>query len=110
MDFVLTELWVEVEELIRRGARAVFLQGHLNDVEPEHSQGFMIAARRQVGDVVGGVVSANTSAELAAGGGETEPHQINIGQLHVGAMMPLIERKGARFKLAHKLVVVHAVL
>ena len=67
----------------------------------------VVAAGWVLGDVVARVICLDAGAHSPQRFVEGMSREIGVGDAHVGAVGPLIERKGERFELAEKLAVVH---
>ena len=107
MNLFLAQLRVKLKELIGRRQSAIFLERHLDNAQPELSLRLVIAARRGIQNMIGGIVSANSIAELDPRNFEPVALKVKISQLDVGAVMPLIEWQGAGFELFDEFGVVH---
>jgi hypothetical protein len=107
MVLLLTKLRVEVKKLVGRCWRAILLDRRLNNAQPELGHRLMVAARGRIRNMVGVVVCANSIPELDYSILEAMSHQVNISQLYVRAMMPLIKWKRAGLELFNEIVVVH---
>lgn len=99
---------MEIKKLVRRRPLAVLLYRGVDDTKPGLGHRFMITARWPLLNLVGSVVSTNAITEFLGGNLETETRCINICELHMCAMMPLIKWEGASFKLFEKFVVAHS--
>ena len=98
---------MEIEEGIRRRQRAIHRDRRVDDLQPRHGHRLVIPARGFVRDLVGGVVGPDAVAQLVGGRGVAQARHIQIGQLDMRAVMPLVEGKRARLELPDKLVVIH---
>lgn len=107
MILLLTELRVKIKKLIRCLLRAILLHCGPNDAQPELGDGLVVTACWLIGNMIGGVVSADPIPQLHPRNLEAVTHQVKISQFDVCPVMPLIERKCAILKLPDKIVVIH---
>jgi len=107
MRLFLAQLRVKLKELVSRRQGAIFLERHLDNAQPELGHCLMVTARWGIRNMIGGIVSANSIAELDPRNFEPVTHEVKISQLDVGAVMPLIEWQRAGFELFDEFGVVH---
>jgi len=102
----LAKLRMKVKKLIGSRSLAIHLNGGVDDVKPGHGHRLVVAAGWQVRNMVGSIVCPDASTQLPGGNGMTKAHRIKIGQLHMRAMMPLVEWKGATLELLDENIIV----
>ena len=67
---------MEVKKLIGGRSRAIYLDGGVDDVKPGHRHRLVVAAGRQVLNLVGSVVRPDASTKLFGGNGLAKAHRI----------------------------------
>jgi len=97
---------MKVKKLIGGRPLAIHLHGGVDDVKPGHRHRLVVAAGRHVLNMVGGVVGPDAGTKLPGGNVMAKAHRIKIGQLHMRAMMPLVEWKSATLELLDENIVV----
>jgi len=96
-------LRVHIAKLIGGSHRmGVFVRPHYGGDQMQEGDGcrLVVAAGYALWDVIGGVVAFDAGADSGEGFIEWIFLQVQIGDLHMGAVGPLIERQGDILKLS----------
>jgi len=95
----LRQLGLPIEELLRGRRRAVLEHHGVDDAHPELRHGVVVSRRWRIDHTIRCIVRADAGARLLQRDLERKGGDVQVGQSEMCAVVPVFERKGARFEV-----------